>query len=116
MIPELGTFALVLALIVALVQSSLPMIGAAYGNAAWIALARPAAQGQFTFVALAFACLTYSFVTSDFSVLYVASNSNTLLPTIYKVTAVWGGHEGSALLWILILAVSRWIRFSRVMC
>ena len=105
MIPELGTFALILALIVALVQSSLPMIGAANGNAAWIALARPAAQGQFTFVALAFACLTYSFVTSDFSVLYVASNSNTLLPTIYKVTAVWGGHEGSALLWILILAV-----------
>ena len=105
MIPELGTFALILALIVALVQSSLPMIGAANGNAAWIALARPAAQGQFTFVALAFACLTYAFVTSDFSVLYVASNSNTLLPTIYKVTAVWGGHEGSALLWILILAV-----------
>ena len=105
MIPELGTFALILALIIALVQSSLPMIGAARGNTAWIALARPAAQGQFTFVALAFACLTYSFVTSDFSVLYVASNSNTLLPTIYKVTAVWGGHEGSALLWILILAV-----------
>ena len=105
MIPELGHFALIIALGLALVQGVMPLIGAARGNAGWMGLARSSALGNFVFVATAFACLTASFVNSDFSVLYVAQNSNTALPLAYKVTAVWGGHEGSALLWILILGV-----------
>jgi hypothetical protein len=68
-------------------------------------MARPLAYGQFTFLAIAFACLVQAFLTSDFSVLYVAQNSNTLLPDIYKVSAVWGGHEGSLLLWVLFMAI-----------
>ena len=105
MIPEIGHFALVLALVIALVQSVFPMLGAATGNAQWVAMAKPAAKAQVLFLAISFACLTNSFLVSDFSVLYVASNSNTLMPTIYKVSAVWGAHEGSLLLWALILAV-----------
>ena len=105
MIPELGQVALVIALALALIQGVLPLVGAARGDAAWIVLARPAAQGQFLFVAIAFGCLMQSFIGNDFSVLYVASNSNSALPLIYRITAVWGGHEGSALLWILILAL-----------
>ena len=105
MIPELGQFALALALALALVQAALPLAGAARGNAAWMALARPAAQGQFVFIVIAFACLTYAFVTNDFSVQYVALNSNSKLPLQYRVAAVWGGHEGSLLLWTLMLAV-----------
>ena len=105
MIPELGQVALVIALALALIQGVLPLAGAARGDAAWIVLARPAAQGQFLFVAIAFGCLMQSFIGNDFSVLYVASNSNSALPLIYRITAVWGGHEGSALLWILILAL-----------
>ena len=104
MIPELGLFSLILALSVALVQATLPLIGAQRGNQAWIALARPAAFAQALFLFFAFGCLTWSFIHSDFSVLYVASNSNTLMPTIYKVSAVWGAHEGSLLLWVCILA------------
>jgi cytochrome c-type biogenesis protein CcmF len=105
MVPELGQFALVLALILAVTQGTLPLIGAARGVSSWMNLARPAAQGQFVFVAIAFGCLTYSFVTNDFSVLYVASNSNTGLPLQYRVAAVWGGHEGSLLLWVLMLTL-----------
>ena len=105
MIPELGHFALIVALALALVQAVLPIAGAAHGKAGWMALARSSAIGSFLFVAIAFACLTSSFVNSDFSVLYVAQNSNSALPVAYKVTAVWGGHEGSALLWILILSL-----------
>jgi cytochrome c-type biogenesis protein CcmF len=105
MIPELGQFALVLALILAVAQGTLPLVGAARGVSSWINLARPAAQGQFVFVAIAFGCLTYSFVTNDFSVLYVASNSNSGLPLEYRVAAVWGGHEGSLLLWVLMLTL-----------
>ncbi|MBM3340600.1 MAG: heme lyase CcmF/NrfE family subunit [Betaproteobacteria bacterium] len=104
MIPELGQFALVLALTLALALGTLPLIGAAKGNAQWMQLARPAAQGQFVFVAIAYACLTYSFIHNDFSVLYVASNSNSALPLAYRIAAVWGGHEGSLLLWVLMLA------------
>ncbi len=103
MIPELGLFSLILALSVALVQATLPLIGAARGNHAWIALARPAAFAQAFFLFFSLGCLTWSFLHSDFSVLYVASNSNTLMPTIYKVSAVWGAHEGSLLLWVCIL-------------
>ena len=105
MIPELGQFALVLALILALAQGTLPLAGAARGNLSWMNLARPAAQGQFVFIAIAFGCLTYSFVQNDFSVLYVASNSNSGLPLQYRIAAVWGGHEGSLLLWVLMLSL-----------
>jgi cytochrome c-type biogenesis protein CcmF len=104
MIPELGHFALILALLIALVQGTLPLAGAARGDRRWMALARPAAQAQFAFVAAAWGCLVYSFVASDFSVLNVAMNSNTLLPLPYKVAASWGSHEGSMLLWVLMLA------------
>jgi cytochrome c-type biogenesis protein CcmF len=104
MMPELGQFALALALCLALVQGTLPLVGAARNNAALMAVARPAAQGQLVFVVLAFACLTYAFVTNDFSVQYVATNSNSKLPLQYRVAGVWGGHEGSLLLWTLMLA------------
>jgi cytochrome c-type biogenesis protein CcmF len=105
MIPELGNFALMIALCLALVQGSLPLLGAWRGNQRWIALARPASLGQFAFVAFAFGCLVCAFVGNDFSVAYVASNANSTLPVHYRVAGVWGGHEGSLLLWVLILAV-----------
>jgi cytochrome c-type biogenesis protein CcmF len=105
MIPEIGQLALALALCLALAQASLGLAGAARGNGVWMGAVRPAAQGQFVFVAIAFGCLTYSFVANDFTVAYVASNSNSALPVAYRVTAVWGGHEGSILLWTLILGV-----------
>ena len=105
MIPELGQFALALALIVALAQAIVPLAGAARGDAAWIALARPAAQTQALLVAFAFGCLTHAFVANDFSVAYVAAHSNSTLPLHYRIAGVWGGHEGSLLLWTLMLAV-----------
>ncbi|MCP5155383.1 MAG: heme lyase CcmF/NrfE family subunit [Ectothiorhodospiraceae bacterium] len=104
MIAELGHFALILALCLSAVQAVIPLVGAARGIVAWQAVAGPAAQAQFVFVAVSFAALTWSFVESDFSVLYVASNSNTDLPLFYRVSAVWGAHEGSMLLWMLILS------------
>ena len=105
MIPELGHFALILALSLALVQAILPLIGAATQRNNFMAVARPAAQGQFVLVAFAFGCLAYSFLTSDFSVKNVAINSNTQLPMAYRFAATWGSHEGSILLWIFILSV-----------
>ena len=105
MIVETGHFALALALVVALVQASLPLIGAQRGEAAWMALARPAAAVQLAAVAAAFAALTYAYVVSDFSVANVVANSHTAKPLLYKVTGVWGNHEGSLLLWVLILAL-----------
>jgi cytochrome c-type biogenesis protein CcmF len=102
-IPELGQVALLLALAVALVQGSLPIIGAARGDRAWMALARPAAQTQCLLVVFAFAMLAYAFAHNDFSVLYVAQNSNSALPLHYRLAGVWGGHEGSLLLWLLML-------------
>jgi len=105
MIPELGQFALILALLLAAVQCALPILGAARGNAALIAVARPAVAGQAVFIVLAFAILTYAFVTQDFSVAYVAQNSNLALPWYYRFSAVWGAHEGSLLLWLLILNI-----------
>jgi cytochrome c-type biogenesis protein CcmF len=104
MIPELGQFALSLALCVALAQGVLPLVGAARGNEAWMAFARPAAHAQLALVIIAYGCLTYAFATNDFSVLYVASNSNSALPLPYRMAAVWGGHEGSLVLWMLMLA------------
>ncbi len=105
MIAELGHFALILALALAVAQGTLPLIGAARGIAPWIGLAPSAAMGQALFTAFAFGCLTYAYVTSDFSVLNVAQNSHTLKPMLYKISGVWGNHEGSLLLWQLILAV-----------
>jgi cytochrome c-type biogenesis protein CcmF len=104
MIPEIGFFSLILALSVALILATLPMIGAARGMDNWMALARPATYAQAIFVSFSFGCLTYSFITSDFSVEYVAQNSNTQMPLIYRISGVWGAHEGSLLLWITILS------------
>ncbi|UXI67039.1 heme lyase CcmF/NrfE family subunit [Tahibacter amnicola] len=103
MLPELGQFALILALLLAAVQAVLPLWGAGSNHAALIATARPAAAGQAIFVLTAFVILTVAFVTQDFSVAYVAQNSNSQLPWYYRFSAVWGAHEGSLLLWILIL-------------
>jgi cytochrome c-type biogenesis protein CcmF len=103
-IPEIGQVALLLALAVAAIMGTLPIVGAARGRSAWMALARPSAQALFVLVAVAFACLVVAFVRHDFSVAYVAENSNLELPLFYRVAAVWGGHEGSLLLWLLMLA------------
>jgi cytochrome c-type biogenesis protein CcmF len=105
MIPEIGQFALIIALLLALTQATFPMIGASRGNSTWIALAAPAGQAQFIFVAIAFCCLGYSFITNDFSVLNVATNSNSQLPLHYRLAATWGSHEGSLLLWTLMLSL-----------
>src|ERR1700682_3193867 len=105
MIPEIGQFALVLALMLALIQATLPLIGAARGIPQLIALARPVAQAQFVFVAIAFCCLAYSFISNDFSVLNVATNSNSQLPLQYRLAATWGSHEGSLLLWTFMLSI-----------
>ncbi|WP_417526042.1 heme lyase CcmF/NrfE family subunit [Marinovum sp.] len=105
MIPELGQFALALALALALVQSLVPMIGAARGNLVWMRSAQSTALGQLLFTAVAFGALMWAFVVSDFTVRNVAENSNSLKPMIYKVAATWGSHEGSLLLWTLILTL-----------
>ena len=105
MIAEIGHYALVLALVLGLAQSSLPMIGAQRGIRPWMALARPAAFGHLAFILLAFLALTYCFVASDFSVAAVYRYSHSAQPLVYKVAAVWGNHEGSLLLWVLILAL-----------
>jgi len=105
MIIELGHFALILAFVVALVQSTLPMLGAYTRDGRLMALAAPAALAQAGLIALAFAALTYGFVASDFSLKLVTENSHTAKPLLYKITGVWGNHEGSLLLWVLALAV-----------
>jgi cytochrome c-type biogenesis protein CcmF len=105
MIPELGQFALILALSMALVQAIFPLVGAARDIPGWIAMARPAARAQLLCMLVAFVCLAYAFIVSDFSVLYVARNSNTALPLMYRISAVWGAHEGSLLLWAVVLAL-----------
>src|SRR3990172_8900051 len=105
MVPEIGQFALILALLLALTQGVLPIVGATRGIPAWISVARPAAQGQFVFVAIAFGCLAWSFANNDFSVLNVATNSNSQLPLQYRLAATWGSHEGSLLLWVLMLGM-----------
>ena len=105
MIVELGHFALILAFGVAILQATLPMIGASQNRMGWMALADPAAITQFLLIAFSFAALTYGFVTSDFSLKLVVANSHTLKPMLYKVAGVWGNHEGSLLLWVLILSL-----------
>src|SRR5690554_763424 len=104
MIPEIGHFALVIGLLFALVQAALPLAGATLRRPLWMAYARPMAAGQFLFVAIAYAALTASYMLDDFSVVNVANNSNSMLPWFYKFSAVWGNHEGSVLLWSLMLA------------
>jgi cytochrome c-type biogenesis protein CcmF len=105
MIPELGQVALSLALVLALFQSAVSLVGAGLGKASWMQYSRPSAQGVAFLVAFAFGCLVYSFANNDFSVLYVAQNSNSALPLHYRIAGAWGGHEGSLLLWTLMLGV-----------
>ena len=105
MITELGHFALVLAFLVACVQAVVPLIGAHKRWPGWMAVAEPAANAQFLLTAFSFAALTYAFVTSDFSLRLVTLNSHSLKPMIYKISGVWGNHEGSMLLWVLILTL-----------
>ncbi len=104
MIPELGNFSLVLALSLAVLLSFVPMIGVQKNNELLMTLSRPLCTGVWVFMVISFGCLAYAFLNDDFSVAYVASNSNSLLPVYYKFTAVWGGHEGSLLLWVLMVA------------
>jgi cytochrome c-type biogenesis protein CcmF len=104
-LPELGQILLVTALLMAVLQAVLPLWGAQRGRATWMAVARPAAFAQLALLLGAFGVLTAAFVTQDFSVRYVAENSNSLLPLAYRYSAVWGAHEGSLLLWALVLAL-----------
>ena len=105
MIPEIGHFSLILALLVALTLGSFPIIGAARGNKVWMGLAKPMSALQFALITFSFLCLAYAFAVKDYSVVYVANNSNSQLPLQFRIAAVWGGHEGSLLLWALILSV-----------
>ncbi|WAK03389.1 heme lyase CcmF/NrfE family subunit [Methylobacter sp. YRD-M1] len=104
MIAELGHFSLILALCMAAILGTLPIIGASRAIAGWIAVARPAAYALVLFMIIAYGCLTYGFLTHDFSIAYVATNSNTALPFLYLISGVWGAHEGSLLLWALVLS------------
>jgi len=104
-IMELGHFSLILAFAVSIVQAAVPMTGAWKGWRSWMAAARPAAAAQFLLIGFSFMTLVYAFVVSDFSLRIVAMNSHTLKPMLYKVSGVWGNHEGSMLLWVLILAL-----------
>jgi cytochrome c-type biogenesis protein CcmF len=105
MTPEIGYFALLLALFISVTQSAMPLVAARRHDLRVAAFVDQAALGQFTFIAVAFASLTYAFVTSDFSVEVVAANSHTAKPLLYKISGVWGNHEGSMLLWVLILSL-----------
>ncbi|HDO1382941.1 TPA: heme lyase CcmF/NrfE family subunit [Aeromonas veronii] len=103
MIPELGQFALILAFATALLLGSYPLLGASWGRLGMMSAARPLAYAQFLLLLLSFLCLTWAFIDNDFTVQYVATNSNSLLPLAYRISAVWGAHEGSLLLWVLTL-------------
>jgi len=103
MIPELGHFALILAFFVVTAQGILPLVGAQTGRQSWMAMARPSALVAFLLVLVSYICLTWAFYVSDFSVEYVATHSHVDLPLLYRLSAVWGGHEGSLLLWMLML-------------
>jgi len=104
-IAEIGQMALILALCMALIQAVFPIVGAHRGITSWIALAKPAAMAQLLFMLISYICLTYGFLTHDFSIRYVATNSNTALPTLYLISGVWGAHEGSLLFWALTLSL-----------
>ena len=103
MIPEIGHFALVLAVVAAFAQTVFGLAGPTAGRAHWLSAVRPAAVAQFLLMSLSLGALVYAFVQNDFSVEYVAANSNTALPVGYRVAAVWGAHEGSLLLWAWML-------------
>ncbi len=105
MIPEIGNFALIIALFLSLTQGALPIVGAARNDSVLMGTARTLAVGQFLIVSVAFGCLLQAFIANDFSVLYVAQNSNSQLPIQYRISAIWGGHEGSLLLWTFILTI-----------
>ncbi len=105
MLPELGHFALIVALAFAAMQAVVPLMGASTGRVQWMLMSRPLVWGQFAFLLISFVILAISFVNDDFSVAYIATNSNSHLPVQYKISAVWGAHEGSLLLWVLLLAV-----------
>src|SRR3569833_1552488 len=120
MVPEIGHFALIIALSMALVQGTLPLVGAARGIPRWMNLARPVAQGMFVFVAIAFGCLTYSYIQNDFSELNVAVQSNSALPLQYRMAGVRGGHEGFSFAFAFAISAllggkldSTWARWSR---
>ncbi|MES9992232.1 MAG: heme lyase CcmF/NrfE family subunit [Candidatus Thiodiazotropha sp.] len=104
MIPELGHFALILALCLAVTQAVVPLVGSYTRTASWMAASRSLAWGQFVFLGISLLILTNAFLSNDFSVIYVAQHGNTKLPDIYKISAVWGAHEGSLLLWAFMLA------------
>ena len=104
MIPEIGHFALILALGLATLQTVLPMYGIWRSRSDCLAVAAPAAIGQFVMMGIAFVALGFAFYANDFSVAYVAANSNTQLPWFYRLSAIWGAHEGSLLLWMMLLA------------
>src|SRR6476660_7720074 len=105
MTPEIGHFSLVLALALALVQASVPLLGARRNDVTLMGVASSTALAQFGFIVMAFAALTSCYVGSDFSVVTVVENSHSAMPLIYKFTSVWGNHEGSMLLWVLILTL-----------
>ncbi len=100
MIPELGHFALILAFLLTVAQSVYGLVGAHTGRQSWLKVVDPAVTGTFVFVTVSLFCLGYAFVVHDFSVAYVANNSNSALPLFYRIAAIWGAHEGSLLLWI----------------
>ena len=104
MIPEIGEFALILAFCLSALLATIPLYGATVNNELWMSYAKPLARGQFFFVAISFICLGYAFSQDDFTVKYVAEHSNSQLPMQFKLSAVWGGHEGSLLLWAFILS------------
>ena len=104
MIPELGQMALIIALAVSVLLGVLPLYGSFHSNSNLMAVAKPAAYAQWLLMSVSFACLVYAFLTDDFSVRYVATTSNSALPDMFKFSAVWGAHEGSLLLWGLILS------------
>ena len=102
MFVEIGHFALILAACVALLQGVIPLAGTVNGNTPWQSLAQPAAVLQFVLIAFSFGVLAHAALSDDFSVKYIAAHSNSLLPKPYKLASVWGGHEGSLLLWVLM--------------
>jgi cytochrome c-type biogenesis protein CcmF len=117
MIVEIGHYALVLALVLALVQSLMPFWGARVGDVGLMRIADVTAPVQCAFLSLSFAALTYAYVVSDFSVVNVVMNSHSEKPLLFKITGVWGNHEGSMLLWVLILAIfGAGIAFSAATC
>ena len=103
--PEFGQLALILALVLAVFQVIVPLVGVTARRELLMAYARPLATGQALFLVMSLLALAYSFIIDDFSVAYVAANSNTALPTAYKVSAVWGAHEGSLLLWLSLIHI-----------